>query len=149
MAGLPQMKECTHAPPPYTGVSSVCMQIDMSRLDAESESTPSLYGVDIHYSASVQAAIDALFPTDDPLYGADFDVVKHVNKLFPNEQSLAALDDTIVQIEQDMAELDGEMAALVHAQSTTAVDGQIALQVCSRLAPAVHRRSAFRRQKHR
>ncbi len=40
----------------------------------------------IRYSEEVEAAISAMFPSEDPLDKPDFDIVKYINDLFPNEQ---------------------------------------------------------------
>lgn len=52
----------------------------------------------VQYSADVSEALDELFPSDDPLYAPDFDVVAHINRMFPTEQSLSGMDEAIAQV---------------------------------------------------
>lgn len=40
----------------------------------------------VRYAPEVEAAIAAMFPSDDPLDKPDFDTVAYINSLFPNEQ---------------------------------------------------------------
>ena len=53
---------------------------------------------DLTYCDAVQEAIEQLMPADDPLYRADFDVTNYINTLFPTEQSLSQLDETMAQV---------------------------------------------------
>ncbi len=48
-----------------------------------------------YLSPEVQQAIAAILPSDDPLDKPDFDLVEYINELFPNEQSLSSIDETI------------------------------------------------------
>lgn len=58
-----------------------------------------------------------LVPSDDPLDQADFDVVAHINTLFPTEQSLASLGDVIQSVEQDIFKADQEIREFVRDQT--------------------------------
>ena len=50
----------------------------------------------LFFPASVQAAISEVFSTDeDPLDAAEFSAIDYINEMFPTEQSLTNLDDTI------------------------------------------------------
>ena len=49
-------------------------------------------------SESVSAAISELISDDDPFCRPDFDVVSHINSLFPTEQSLSQLEDVMEQV---------------------------------------------------
>lgn len=46
------------------------------------------------------------------------------------ESGLSIKHFSLLQIETEMSDLDGEMADLVRSQSSSALDGQLALQVC-------------------
>lgn len=39
-----------------------------------------------------------VLPSDDPLDRPDLDLVDYINEMFPNEQSLNTLDDTIAEL---------------------------------------------------
>lgn len=47
------------------------------------------------FPPDVLAAISAILPSDDPLDKPDFDLVEYINEIFPNEQSLANIDEII------------------------------------------------------
>ena len=66
---------------------------EMEVKDEEDPSEP------LFFPQSVQAAISEVFSTDeDALDAADFSAVEYINELFPTEQSLTNLDDTIVDL---------------------------------------------------
>ena len=50
------------------------------------------------FPPEVQAAIDQVLPSDDPLDQPDLDCVQYINNLFPSEQSLNNLDVTIDEL---------------------------------------------------
>jgi len=43
----------------------------------------------VTFPDSVQAAINEVFPSDDPLDAPDFDSIEYINQMFPTEQSLS------------------------------------------------------------
>ena len=51
------------------------------------------------FPPEVQAAIETVLGSSDELDRPDLDVVQHINKLFPTEQSLAGLDDTMGELQ--------------------------------------------------
>ena len=60
----------------------------------------------LFFPQSVQAAISEVFSTDeDPLDAADFSAVDYINELFPTEQSLTNLDDTIVDLRGNISNI--------------------------------------------
>ena len=66
---------------------------EMEVKDEEDPSEP------LFFPQSVQAAISEVFSADeDALDAADFSAVEYINELFPTEQSLTNLDDTIVDL---------------------------------------------------
>ena len=66
---------------------------EMEVKDGEDPSEP------LFFPQSVQAAISEVFSADeDALDAADFSAVEYINELFPTEQSLTNLDDTIVDL---------------------------------------------------
>lgn len=47
------------------------------------------------FPPDVLVAISNILPSDDPLDKPDFDLVEYINEIFPNEQSLANIDEII------------------------------------------------------
>ena len=47
------------------------------------------------FPPEVQAAIETVLPSEDPLDSPDLDVVTYINKMFPTEASLAGLEDSM------------------------------------------------------
>ena len=50
------------------------------------------------FCLKVNLAIQEAFQSTDPLDDPNFDTVKHINSLFPNEQSLANLDPFVAKL---------------------------------------------------
>ena len=48
-------------------------------------------------------------PSTDPLDAADFNPTAHINRLFPNEESLAEVDAHVGGLQERMRELDEEV----------------------------------------
>ncbi|CAL8137366.1 unnamed protein product [Orchesella dallaii] len=65
----------------------------------------------------VLKAIEQVLPSDDPLDQSEFDIVAHINTLFPTEQSLAQLNDVIQSVEQDIYNADQEIREFVRHQT--------------------------------
>ena len=49
----------------------------------------------VMFPPEVQAAIETVLPSEDPLDSPDLDVVTYINKMFPTEASLAGLEDSM------------------------------------------------------
>jgi len=81
----------------------------------------------VRLDPDVDAAIAAVFPSDDPLDSSSFDPVGYINRLFPSEQSLAGLDPFIAKLRQRIRKLDGEIQASVRVQTTSSEEGKRAL----------------------
>lgn len=47
-------------------------------------------------------------------YSANFDCIKHINTLFPNEQSLVNIDSEIEKISAELATLQTELQEDIH-----------------------------------
>ncbi|ODN04977.1 Vacuolar protein sorting-associated protein 53 [Orchesella cincta] len=56
-------------------------------------------------------------PSDDSLHQSNFDIVAHINTLFPNEQSPAQVNDVIQSVEQDIYNSDQEIREFVRHQT--------------------------------
>jgi hypothetical protein len=70
----------------------------------------------------VQAAIDQVLPSSDPLDRPDLNVVDYINTLFPTEQSLAGLDETISDLNARVEEIEQETRNMVRSQVRGAQD---------------------------
>uniref|UniRef100_A0A7E4W585 Vacuolar protein sorting-associated protein 53 homolog n=1 Tax=Panagrellus redivivus TaxID=6233 RepID=A0A7E4W585_PANRE len=79
----------------------------------------------VQFSERVQQAIHDLCTTD--LCKPNVKVNDHINKLFPTEQSLSQLDGIMGSLEQEVDELDVELADLVEEFGEAGVIGNSAL----------------------
>ena len=59
---------------------------------------------------------------------SSFDVVAYINEIFPNEQSLASIDDVITKIESEISSLDEEISFAVQSSCEDQKKGEQALQ---------------------
>lgn len=57
----------------------------------------------------------------------DFNSVDYINQLFPNEQSLATIDETIHRMQCEVSLIDDNIRSVVRGQTNTGQDGQMAL----------------------
>lgn len=83
----------------------------------------------------VLKAIEQVLPSDDPLDQSEFDVVAHINTLFPTEQSLASLNEVIQSVEQDIFKADQEIREFVRHQ--TGKGGQDGISALTRAQASI------------
>ena len=57
-------------------------------------------------------------PSTDPLDAADFNPTAHINRLFPNEESLSEVDTHVSGLQDRMRELDEEVLRTVRQQTS-------------------------------
>ncbi|XP_020810268.1 vacuolar protein sorting-associated protein 53 homolog [Drosophila serrata] len=81
----------------------------------------------IHFSKEVKQVIDKVLKTDDPMDAPDFNTVDYINQLFPNEQSLVGIDETIQKMQCEVSLIDDNIRSVVRGQTNTGQDGQVAL----------------------
>ncbi|EDV33375.1 uncharacterized protein Dana_GF24120 [Drosophila ananassae] len=81
----------------------------------------------IRFSKEVKQVIDKVLKTDDPMDAPDFNTVDYINQLFPNEQSLAGIDETIHKMQCEVSLIDDNIRSVVRGQTNTGQDGQLAL----------------------
>ncbi|KAM8717272.1 hypothetical protein ACLKA7_004041 [Drosophila subpalustris] len=83
----------------------------------------------IQFSKEVKQVIDKVLKTDeqDPMDAPDFNTVDYINQLFPNEQSLATIDETIQRMQCEVSLIDDNIRSVVRGQTNTGQDGQLAL----------------------
>ena len=79
-------------------------------------------------TVELEEVLAELFPSDDPLDQKDFDVTQYINGLFPNEQSLGNLEDVILEMNNRIFELDGDVSGLVRAGNKTGAESERLLQ---------------------
>ncbi|XP_011495471.1 PREDICTED: vacuolar protein sorting-associated protein 53 homolog [Ceratosolen solmsi marchali] len=80
------------------------------------------------FPPSVQAVIEKVCPSNDPLDQPDFNAVDYINSLFPTEQSLSNIDDVITKMEQEIRCIDKKIRTVVRGQTNNNQDGKTALQ---------------------
>ncbi|BFF95439.1 vacuolar protein sorting-associated protein 53 homolog [Drosophila madeirensis] len=81
----------------------------------------------IHFSKEVKQVIDKVLKTEDPMDAPDFNTVDYINQLFPNEQSLVGIDETIQKMQCEVSLIDDNIRSVVRGQTNTGQDGQLAL----------------------
>lgn len=81
----------------------------------------------IEISAEVQSAIEQVLTSDDPLDKGDFNLITYINELFPNEQSLANIDEALNEMKLKISYLDDEIRTVVRRQNITEAEGKEAL----------------------
>ncbi|XP_073827415.1 vacuolar protein sorting 53 [Musca autumnalis] len=81
----------------------------------------------IHFSKEVKQVIDKVLKSDDIMDAPDFNCVDYINQLFPNEQSLSTIDDTIQRMQYEVSLIDDNIRSVVRGQTNTGQDGQMAL----------------------
>ncbi|KAH9377424.1 hypothetical protein HPB48_016801 [Haemaphysalis longicornis] len=86
----------------------------------------------VNYPPEVQAAIEQVFPSTDPLDSPNFNPVDYINTLFPTEQSLANVDDVIARMKTKIRRLDDQIRTVVRGQSNVGSDGQVSLEEAQR-----------------
>ena len=79
------------------------------------------------YPEEVQAAINEIFPSDDPLDAPDFDPVDYINEMFPTEQSLVNLDDVLSDYKCKIQVIDEDMRRIVRGQTSVGEDAAASL----------------------
>jgi len=82
----------------------------------------------VAFPPEVQAAIEAVLPSSDPLDTPDLDVVEYINKLFPTEQSLSGLDETMSDLNCQVVSIEEDMREMVRSQTAVGGDAAAALE---------------------
>jgi len=82
----------------------------------------------IVFPEEVQAAIDQVLPSNDPLDRPGLNVVDYINTLFPTEQSLTGLEDTISELNNRVENIDIETRDMVRSQVAVGGDAAVALE---------------------
>ncbi|OQR79455.1 vacuolar protein sorting-associated protein 53-like [Tropilaelaps mercedesae] len=80
------------------------------------------------FPPEVQAALSQVLPSSDPLDQADFESVAYINSVFPNEQSLANVDDVMIMLRGRIGDLDEEIRDVVRRQTAPNADGRTSLK---------------------
>ena len=86
----------------------------------------------LFFPDSVQAAISEVFSTDeDPLDAAEFSAIDYINEMFPTEQSLTNLDDTISEMRNKITGIDDDLRHIVRGHRTTEEQRQASVEDAS------------------
>ena len=85
-------------------------------------------GETLVFPDEVQAAIDEVFPSDDPLDAPDFDPIDYINEMFPTEQSLVNLDDVLSDYKCKIQVIDEDMRRIVRGQTSVGEDAAASLE---------------------
>lgn len=98
--------------------------------------SPSLNKIII--TKEVKNAIDRVLKTDDPMDSPNFNTVDYINQMFPNEQSLAAIDDIITKMQFECTVIDDNIRSVVRGQTNTGEDGRIALNEAQKVINSLY-----------
>ena len=92
---------------------------------ADNEMDDSLDGPDLSVELTPELLniLDSVLPSEEPLDQPDFDIVAHINQLFPTEQSLASIDNVIGDVKDKIHKLDHEIVSVVRGQAEAVQDG--------------------------
>ena len=82
----------------------------------------------VRFPPEVQAAIQIVMPSQDPLDSPDLDVVVYINKLFPTEASLGGLEDSMGMLSGQVTSIDEDMRRMVRSQTQVGGDAAAALE---------------------
>lgn len=83
-------------------------------------------------SPEVQQTIDKVLQSSDPLDKPDFNATEYINQMFPNEQSLANIEDLISELDCSVSVIDDNIRSVVRSQVNTGQEGQKALEDAKR-----------------
>jgi len=91
---------------------------DEQKTNATPPAEQSIQSLDFKLSARVEAKLREVIPSEDPLDSAGFDVMEHVNSLFPSEESLGDVHDgplafRIQHIRRQVNSIDSELSKAV------------------------------------
>ncbi|KAL1528081.1 hypothetical protein AB1Y20_009447 [Prymnesium parvum] len=73
---------------------------------------------ELKFSKELEAAINEVLPSTDPLDSPDFNPITHINKLFPSEESLSQVDSTTQDLEAQVKALDEDILRCVREQTS-------------------------------
>lgn len=83
--------------------------------------------VRIELTNEVQAAIEQVIQSEDPLDKSDFNATEYINRLFPNEIALNGIDEIISQMQVEVQVIDDNIRSVVRGVSTSGTEGKQAL----------------------
>ncbi|RUP48667.1 hypothetical protein BC936DRAFT_144204 [Jimgerdemannia flammicorona] len=106
-----------------TMVSSITQTNQQDELHAYFED---FYSDSFRLTPELDNALSDILDTKDPLDSSEFNPIESINRMFPNEQSLASLDEILQKLKQKMHQLDEHTKELTRTQSGAA--GQESIQ---------------------
>ena len=125
-AELSDPTACKQTSPPSETNKMNDEKVKMEETD-ENSKNESQAQLSIEISPEVQSTIEQVLNSDDPLDKSDFNLVNYINELFPNEQSLANIDDVLNEMKSKINHLDDEIRTVVRRQNITEAEGKEAL----------------------
>ncbi|KAF9931942.1 Vacuolar protein sorting-associated protein 53 [Linnemannia zychae] len=78
----------------------------------------------IQLAPELNSSITHILRSKDPLDAQEFSSVEHINKIFPNEHSLAAVDQVLVRLQAKAKQVQEELRELTRAQTDGGQKGQ-------------------------
>ena len=93
-------------------------QIDTDSKESKQSDDQTIHSLDFSLSQKVESKLREVIPSDDPLDSADFNVIEHINSLFPTEESLGDVHEgklaiSIQQIRRNVNNIDIELSRAV------------------------------------
>ncbi|KAI3385999.1 hypothetical protein SNEBB_009319 [Seison nebaliae] len=80
----------------------------------------------------VASTINEILQSDDEFDSDTFDLISHVNRLFPTQQSLSNIDERIEQIENNIEHLNDEIRESIRVQNDISQQGEKSLELARR-----------------
>lgn len=81
----------------------------------------------IELSSEVQAAIEQVIQSEDPLDKSDFNTSDFINMIIPNEIALNGIESIISQMQVEVSVIDDNIRSVVRGVSTSGTEGKQAL----------------------
>ncbi|KAF9172950.1 Vacuolar protein sorting-associated protein 53 [Mortierella sp. AD011] len=78
----------------------------------------------IQLAPELNSSITHILRSKDPLDAQEFNSVEYINKIFPNEHSLAAVDQVLLRLQEKAKQVQEELRELTRAQTDGGQKGQ-------------------------
>lgn len=78
----------------------------------------------IHLAPELNSSITHILRSKDPLDAQEFSSVEYINKIFPNEHSLSAVDQVLARLQAKAKQVQEELRELTRAQTDGGQKGQ-------------------------
>ncbi|KAF9903384.1 Vacuolar protein sorting-associated protein 53, partial [Lobosporangium transversale] len=78
----------------------------------------------IQLAPELNSSITHILRSKDPLDAQEFSAVEYINKIFPNEHSLATVDQVLLKLQAKAQQVQEELRELTRAQTDGGQKGQ-------------------------